>query len=223
MSCFVVAFYVGRHLERVGMQDIVLSIATAALSLIASAIIIRELLGTGQKPYLWAWVIRLALVAVGFASQAAAGASYSLTMSGMQLLTCAVIIALVIRSRSQSGRLQGAEWGALSAAGVGAAVWVVSGDPLHGLLGVIVADASATVLGIYAAFRKGTQESIGFWLCSLGAATAMAVVVAGSDNIVVMLAPAFSWLNAAVNILAISFVRMYKRRQSSLALEVVEA
>jgi hypothetical protein len=184
--------------------------ASAVFTVVAIGIFVRSIVAKKSSPYLLAWGIRVLLVAVAFLSQLAAGATYSLALSGGQLVGGLFIIGLIINLRPDLGRLRGTDWLAIALAGIGVAVWKLSGNPLYGLLGSIIADGSATALGIYASIVRKTYDSVAFW-CYAFLAAGLAILATGNTtNMVIILAPAFSCLNAAINIGAWWYVRQYQ-------------
>jgi hypothetical protein len=195
-----------------GLQkEAVLAIATGVFTAVAVGMFVRSVITGGSRPYLWAWVLRAGICAVAFVTQMLEGATYSLALAGAQVLGVVFIIACILAFQPRRGRLDRNDWVALGIAGFGVVLWVTSGEPVYGLLGTLLADTSATGMGIRAAVRKGTRESVPFWTCSFVAA-AMAVLAAGnSAGWVILAAPLFSCLNAAVNILTVSYVRRRKR------------
>jgi hypothetical protein len=164
-----------------------------------------------RLPYIWAWVIRVALTVVALVSQMAGGATYSLALTASQVLVGLVIVVVVARRQPVLGRLDRMDWLGICLAAGGVVLWLASGNPLYGLLGVIVADCSATAMGIRANIRKGSQESVGFWACALLAAVA-ATLAAGNASLTVLLAPLFGCVNALANIATVLLVRLRRQR-----------
>jgi len=205
-----------------GLQkEVVLAGATGLFLLLSLLMFVRGVLNGSSRPYLWAWVIRAGICGVAFTTQILQGATYSLALAGGQLVAVGIIILCILARQPRRGRLDRADWWALGAAGCGVAWWVVSGDPLYGLFGALLADASATAMGIRAAVRRGTAEPMAFWVCSLSAAT-MAVLAAGTTAWGILLAPLFSCANALANILTIAYVRRVRRRKTLMPVVIVE-
>lgn len=202
-------------------KEVLLSGGTIVFSVVALVLFVRELLKKNSRPYIWSWIIRFALVVVAFASQFASGATYSLMMSGGQLVSCLVIIGLIVYTQPRMGKLRRADWMALATAGVGVAWWMLSGNPLHGLLGVIIADTAATALGIHASVTRKARESYAFWMCSFGAAST-ALLAAEGGNVVVVLAPLFSALNAGVNIAAVLYVKKTRKKAAPVVVAATD-
>jgi hypothetical protein len=183
---------------------------TAIFTTIAIGMLLRGLFKKTSRPYIWAWVIRTGLCAVALLSQLAGGATHSLMLSGMQLAGSLLIVGLLLHRRPRMGSMGKCDWLAIMTACAGVMWWLVSGDPLYGLLGVLLADSAATALGVRASIVHNTRESLSFWVCCLAAAS-MATLAVNSASAVVLLAPLFSCVNALINILAIGYVRYRKR------------
>lgn len=188
--------------------QVFLSQISALFTVLALGILVRAIVKKRSKPYLLAWCIRISLVGVAFLSQLTAGATYSLAMSGTQMIGGVLVIGLIAFKQPSMGRLTRLDWFAIGTAGVGVIVWILSGNPLHGLLGTMLADTAATVLGIHAALKHGTRESLPFWICAFVAALTATLAAAGTDatNAAVLLAPLFSCVNAVANIVACWYV-----------------
>lgn len=189
--------------------QVFLSEISALFTVVALGILIHAIIKKRSKPYLLAWCIRVSLVGVAFLSQLTAGATYSLAMSGTQMIGGVFVIGLIALRQQSAGRLTRLDGFAIGMAGVGVVVWVLSGNPLHGLLGTILADMTATALGIHASLKHGTRESLPFWAFAFVAALAATFAAAGTDatNAAVLLAPLFSCVNAVTNIVACWYVR----------------
>lgn len=187
-------------------KEAVMAVTTAFFTFLALALFVRSVLRGTAKPYVWAWVIRVAICAVAFWSQLLEGATYSLALAVSQIVCGFCILALIWYKRPARGRLDTTDWLTLGLALAGVGVWVASGDSLFGLLGVIAADMCATAMGIRASLRSGMRESIAFWFCALCAASA-AMAAAQGNGWIIVLAPLFSCVNALVNIFAVLLLR----------------
>jgi hypothetical protein len=179
---------------------------TAFFTFLSVYLFVRELYKGKIRPYIWAWVVRLAICIVAFYSQFMQGATYSLALAASQALCCILIIGLIYLKRPAKGRLDVTDWTGFGLAGLGVAIWIISGNPLFSLLGVILADTCATIMGIGAAIKKDASESILFWVCALIAAS-MALLSAKNATLTIILAPLFSCINALINILATLYIR----------------
>jgi hypothetical protein len=211
---------VGQDLVFGLQKELVLAMATGLFLAVALVLCIRDMRQRGSLPYVWAWIVRGGIVIVALWTQLLQGATYSLALAGGQLLSALCIVVAVLMLQPRMGRLDRTEWLTIVVASCGVAWWVSSGNPLYGLLGVILADTCATCLGVRAAVQKGTEESIPFWTCSLMAA-AMALLAAGDASWGILLAPVFSCLNATTNIITVMYVR--RRRQLAATQMEVEA
>lgn len=191
---------------------------TAVCIVLAFYLFLRDIRCKKAQPYIWAWVIRIGIVVIAFACQAAKGATFSLALSGTQLVGGLLLIAYMLVRQRRLGKLDAMDYGTMGLAGVGLLVWLGSGDAIYAAIGVIVADAAATIMGVRAAFIKGAADSLPFWLCCL-AAGAMAVVSTGGQSLAIALIPLASFTNAVLNIGTILIVRA-RRLQPAAVLEL---
>jgi hypothetical protein len=192
-------------------QEAALAILTGVFSAIALAMFAHSIIRRRSQPYVWAWLVRVVICTVGFLSQVAGGATYSLALSGCQVAMGLIIISLIVWRRPRLGRLDRIDGIGVMVAVVGLTVWLASGNPLYGLTGALLADAMATFMGIRASLRQGTQDSLAFWACC-GSAALTALLAAGHGGLVIWLAPLVSCVNALANIFAIAYVRQRTRR-----------
>lgn len=205
-----------------GLQkEAILAGATGLFLLLSLAIFVRGVMIGRSRPYLWAWVIRAGICVIAFMTQLLQGATYSLALAGGQMTAVGIIILCILARQPHMGRLDRPDWWALSIAGIGVLWWVISGNPLYGLFGALLADASATAMGIRAAIRRRTAEPLAFWVCSLSAAT-MAVLAAGTATWTILLAPLFSCVNAWVNIMTIMYLRQIRQNRGRMPQVVVK-
>jgi hypothetical protein len=193
------------------MQAEIIALFTGFFSMLALFLFIRGFIKGTAKPYLWAWAIRILICIVAFFSQLSQGATYSLALAFSQILCCAVIIGLTLYAGSAAGKLDKADWTALAIAGLGVICWLASGDSTYSIVGVILADACASVMGIRAAVKKGARESIPFWVCAFMAAS-LAVGATGGATWTIVAVPLFSCVNAGVNI----SIAMYMKYKSEI-------
>jgi hypothetical protein len=198
-------------------SELVAAVLIAGFSLASIIVYVRGIRAGKSLPYLWAWLIRVALVALIFAAQLSEGATYSLALYGMQLFGATSIVVLIIKRQGKLGRIDGIDWFAIIAASGGLFAWAVSGNALYSVLGVILADATATGIGVRAALVYKRRESAMFWGLAFCAASLALLTVAGGP-LVLVLAPLFSCINALVNIQMSWWVRRQQLRpQSALA------
>lgn len=187
-----------------------LALLTIIFTFTSLAFFIKDFRKQHKQPYVWAWATRLAICLVAFTGQLAQGATYSLALTLSQLLCCVCIIGLSLRMQGK-GKLDAVDWLALVIAGLGVVLWVVSGESLYGLFGVLVADACATLMGIRAAARTRSRESATFWWWAFLAACT-ALLSARSASWAILLVPVFSCFNALVNIAAALYFGGFRTR-----------
>lgn len=187
-------------------KESLMALLTGFFTFLALFLFIRGFLKGKNKPYVWAWVVRVAICIVAFFGQFSQGATYSLALAFSQILCGLCIIGLIIYTKPAMGKLDKVDWMALIIATMGVVLWITSGNSLYSILGVIVADSCATAIGIRASVINGSRESIPFWVCALAAAS-MALLSAKDATWAIMLAPLFSCLNAIANIFAATYVK----------------
>jgi len=193
------------------MSKELLALLTGGFTILSLALFLRGFLKSKTRPYLWAWLVRIAICIVAFWAQLSQGATYSLALAASQIFCALCIIGCIVYARPKMGKLDRMDWTALGIASAGVVLWVTSGNSLYSILGVIVADSCATAMSIRAAVQKGSRESIAFWSCALAAAS-MATLAAKDSSWTILLAPLFSCLNATANISATLFSTKKHRR-----------
>jgi uncharacterized membrane protein len=193
------------------MSKELLAALTGGFTALSLALFLRGFLKSKTRPYLWAWLVRLAICIVAFFGQMSQGATYSLALAASQIFCATCIIGCIVYAKPKMGKLDTVDWAALGVASAGVVLWIASGNSLYSILGVIIADSCATAMSIRAAIQKGSRESIAFWSCALAAAT-MATLAAKGSSWAILLAPLFSCLNAAANISASLFSTKKHRR-----------
>lgn len=192
-------------------QAAIYAVGTGLFTFVSVGLYIWSIHTKRSRPYVWAWLLRIALAVLAFVSQLAKGATYSLALSGAQVVGGLLILGWIVAYHRQQlkGKLDRTDRLALLAAGAGIAVWSASGEPLFAIIGIILADACATVMGVKEALLRGRTESLGFWAMSFLSAS-LALLSGRSGTIAVLSYPFFSLANAAINIVVLLVRRLWR-------------
>lgn len=114
------------------------------------------------KPERATWWIWLALNIVAFAAQVAAGATWSLIMTGAQLM--AVLSIAILSVRYGYGKFHKKDALSLVFAGIGVALWLVTERPLLALIIVVVVDLLGFILTISKTWKAPYTETLIAWV-----------------------------------------------------------
>lgn len=143
----------------------------------------------------WAWTIRTGLCVMAFAAQWSAGATFSLALTGAQLV-CGSVITLLAFAKSSRGKIGRLELFAIVTTAVFGVAWLTTHNAALFMVGAIMIDFAATAVNARNMVAQKKPDSAFLWLCSLAAAMAAAVSVGGFN--IVLLQPAASAVNALV-------------------------
>ena len=183
----------------------------AALAGVANTIpYIRDTLHGSTRPQRGTWLIWSMLAVVVFWSQRADGATWSLPMTGAQVVLTTLIFCLAIR-RGEGG-VSGAEVALIALAACGLAGWLIADEPLLAIACVVAADLIGAALMLPKTWRDPESETlVSFVLASVSGALAAAAV--GSLDASLLLYPVyFAFVNAAIALL------IHERRHAGLRL-----
>ncbi len=160
---------------------------------------VRDIRAGTTRPHRGTWLIWAVVAVVGFASQRADGASWSLVMSGTQAVLTVVVLALAVRVGE--GGVRRCDAVVIAIAGVGVAGWMLIDEPVVATVCVVGADLLAAALMVPKTYRNPRSETLSsFALASLGGALAVAAV--GTLDVALLLYPAyFCVVNAALAVL----------------------
>jgi hypothetical protein len=130
---------------------------------------VRDIVRGATRPHRGTWLIWGVLAIVVFLSQRADGASWSLIMAGSQALLTSIVFLLAIRHGE--GGMSAPDVVLIAMAGGGVIGWIVAGEPVVAIAGVIVADLIATVMMTPKTYRDPASETLAtFVFASLGGA-----------------------------------------------------
>ena len=160
---------------------------------------VRDIRSGTTRPHRGTWLIWAVVAVVGFASQRADGASWSLVMSGTQAVLTVVVLALAVRAGE--GGVRSCDTVVIAIAGAGVAGWMLIDEPVVATACVVGADLLAAALMVPKTYRNPRSETLSsFALASFGGALAVAAV--GTLDVALLLYPAyFCVVNAALAVL----------------------
>lgn len=166
---------------------------------------IRDTLSWTTRPHRGTWLIWSGLAIVAFLSQQADGASWSLLMSGAQVVLTGLIFCLSIR-RGEGG-LSRIELTMIAIAGAGVVGWIVADEPVVATACVVAADLVGGAMMLPKTYRDPHSETlVTFALAGLSGALAAGAV--GAPDASLLLYPVyFCVVNAALALF------IYKRRR----------
>jgi hypothetical protein len=170
---------------------------------------VRDIRAGTTRPHRGTWLIWAVVAVVGFTSQRANGASWSLVMSGTQAVLTVVVLALAVRAGE--GGMRRCDAAMMAIAGVGVGGWILVDEPVVATACVVGADLVAAALMVPKTYRDPRSETLtSFALASVGGALAVAAV--GTLDVSLLLYPAyFCVVNAALAAL------IYSRRRVLIA------
>jgi hypothetical protein len=150
-------------------------ILAGILPLIAAIPYISDILKGKTRPHRGSFLIWSVLGAIAFGSQAATGASWSLTLPAADTLATLIIFGLSIKYGM--GGLNRRDVSALMVAGIGLVAWYYTHQPLVALLITIGIDAIGTLLTLLKTYAEPHTETFSSWFLAAlsGLAAALAV------------------------------------------------
>ncbi len=160
---------------------------------------LRDIRAGTTRPHRGTWLIWAVVAVVGFASQRADGASWSLVMSGTQAVLTVVVLTLAVRAGV--GGVRRCDTVVMVIAVAGVAGWILIEEPVAATTCVVGADLVAAALMVPKTYRDPRSETLtSFALASVGGALAVAAV--GTLDVGLLLYPAyFCVVNAALAVL----------------------
>ena len=166
------------------------------LQLVASAPYVRDILKGTTRPQRSTWTIWTTLSFVVLASQWASGATWSLTLTIAQAISCAAIFVLAI-PRGVGG-LSRIELIMFGIAGLGIVGWLVTDDPVLATCSVVVADLIAVGLMLPKTYRQPSTETVSTYAIGV-VSTIFALAAVGSLDVALLIYPVYILLaDAAV-------------------------
>src|SRR3989338_3904179 len=168
---------------------------------------IRDIFKGTTRPERASWLIWTILGAISFASQFAEGATWSLIMTGAQAVGDGFIFALAIKY--VLGGFQRRDIAGLLAAGLGLALWGLTGNAAVALFIIIFIDGTGAVLTVLKTYEHPETETASAWVLTfLGGFFASAAV--GRWDLVLLAFPVYVCLASISILLPIRFGRKHK-------------
>lgn len=141
---------------------ITFGILSGAINTVGLAPYLFDIFRHKTKPERATWWIWLALNIVAFAAQVAAGATWSLIMTGAQL--AAVLSIAILSVRYGYGKFHKKDALSLVLAGIGIALWLATERPLLALIIVIIIDLVGFILTITKTWKAPQTETFIAWV-----------------------------------------------------------
>ena len=185
-------------------------IAAAVLSLIDPVPYIRDILRGKTRPHRGTWLIWTVLGATAFASQFADGATWSLTLVGVQ--TASMTMVLLLSIRVGVGGASRADLSLIALAGLGIVGWAVSSEPVVATLFVVVADMIGVLMMLPKTWRDPWSETTPTYVLASASGLCGAVAV-GEIDASLLLYPSYFVVGNG----AIAAVILHRRSITSLA------
>lgn len=150
-------------------------VAAAALQALGFVLIAVAVMRGRVRPNRYSWLIWSVVAALAAASSWQAGATWPLAGAAMNALGCLAILMLTLR-RGHHARNH-TDTTCLTVAATGVALWLLTDEPVVGLLFFLLADASGAVPTIRGVAVDPFAESVAGWaiLALAGAAAVLSV------------------------------------------------
>lgn len=170
---------------------------------------IKDIFSNKTKPERSSWLIWTVLGMISFFSQFAKGASYSLIMSGAQVIGDLFIFLLAIKFGL--GGLIKRDIYALIAACGGLVLWSITKEASFALLIAIIIDAIGAFLTVMKTYENPKTETVSSWaLTFLGGL--FGCIAVGNFNWILLVFPIYICLASLSILLAIKFGLSVKTR-----------
>lgn len=138
---------------------------------------ILDILGRKTKPERATWWIWSALSLIAFSAQIDAGATWSLAMTGAQLL--AVVMIAFLSLKYGFGSFHKKDFISLLLAFFGILLWKVTDSPIMALIVVVLVDVMALYLTVIKTWKNPETETLVAWV--LGTASGVCGLIAVGD------------------------------------------
>lgn len=166
----------------------ILGISAAILNAVAFVPYIATILSGKTKPERSSWWIWSILMAIAFAAQIAAGATWSALLTAVFFIGNIVVAFLSLRYGY--GKFSFKDGAAIVAALIGVALWAATNNPLIALLVTIVVDFLAYWLTIIKSWKAPYSENLLAWSLMTLAAI-LSILSVGEFNVTLVLFPVY--------------------------------
>lgn len=166
----------------------ILGISAAILNAVAFVPYISTILSGKTKPERSSWWIWSILMAIAFAAQIAAGATWSALLTAVFFIGNVVVALLSLRYGY--GKFSFKDGAAIVAALIGVALWAATNNPLIALLVTIVVDFLAYWLTIIKSWKAPYSENLLAWSLMTTAAI-LSILSVGEFNVTLVLFPVY--------------------------------
>lgn len=166
----------------------ILGISAAILNAVAFVPYISTILSGKTKPERSSWWIWSILMAIAFAAQIAAGATWSALLTAVFFIGNIVVAFLSLRYGY--GKFSFMDGAAIVAAIIGVALWAATNNPLIALLVTIVVDFLAYWLTIIKSWKAPYSENLLAWSLMTIAAI-LSILSVGEFNVTLVLFPVY--------------------------------
>lgn len=167
---------------------------------------VKDIFRGKAKPERASWIIWAVLVFIQFFSQLSKGATYSLSLSGSQLIGITLICLLSFKFGY--GRFRKKDYFALFAAGIGLVLWYITREAAIALFITIGIDCIGGILTAEKAFHHSESEPPAMWVMNFLSGF-FATLAVGSLNIVLLSYPVYT---VVLNIVVLSAIYLGKRK-----------
>jgi hypothetical protein len=185
-------------------------VAAAVFSVIDAVPYVRDILRGVTRPHRGTWLIWSALGATAFASQFADGATWSLTLVGVQ--TVGTILILLLSIRFGVGGASIADLCLIGIAGLGIVGWALSSEPAVATIFVVLADMIGVVMMLPKTWRDPWSETAPTYVLA-SASGLCGVLAVGELDASLLLYPSYY----AIGNGAIAAVILRRRRSTETA------
>ena len=189
-----------------------MGVSSALFTCIGFLYYIRNIHTGKTKPERASWWIWTILMVVAFAAQVAAGATWSLLLTGALLLGN-VIIALLSLKHGY-GRFKSRDYAALLLTFAGLYLWNITGNPIAALLVIICIDFMGNWLTILKSWRAPYSENVLAWTFTTVGAV-FGVLAVGSFNVTRLLFPVYVIIPNVMTISVICYRRKWRASRVS--------
>jgi hypothetical protein len=170
--------------------------AAAVMSVVDVVPYIRDVLRGITRPHRGTWLIWSALGATAFASQYADGATWSLTLVGVQ--TAGTVLVLLLSIRVGVGGASRANLCLIGLAGLGIVGWVISSEPVVATACVVAADAIGVLMMLPKTWRDPWSETAPTYVMATGSGLCGALAVGDLDASLLLYPSYYALANATI-------------------------